>query len=176
MRIGLRRSTQLVLMCSVVVSTSLVFQNCGTYQAASVYDTFSDGASLCTGSECATNPESILLALGNADPERLLPTDTAFDVGGYCDPAGYPENRIYYQIQGPTPSQPQVLNNACDDLGRFQIRVTLPGNYDFASIHSLVVNLRGVSEEGEEVDNPLGLNRRQLNLVTNFPLPQSLGR
>lgn len=168
MRIGMRRFSQMVFAVVVVGGSSLVFQNCGSYAPAGI-----DGSSslepLCTGSSCLTNPESILLAIGNADPERLIPSDTAFDIGGYCDPAGYAGNRIYYQIQGPTPTQPQVVDNGCDELGRFRIRVALPANYDHGSIHSLVVQMRAVDEAGAEVENPLSLNRKTINIVTNLP-------
>ncbi len=173
MRIGMRRFSHLVLASATIAIASLVFQNCGTYQPAAL-DVSSGVAEepLCSGKTCLTNPEAILLAIGNADPERLIPSDTAFDVGGYCDPAGYPGNRIYYQLQGPTPSQPQAVNNGCDELGRFRIRVSLPANYDHASIHSLVVQLRGIESSGREVENPLGLGLRTMNVVTNFPLAQ----
>lgn len=166
MRIGMRRYTQAVLGLLVIGGTSLVFQNCGGYMPNRV--TGEAGLdSLCTGNACSTQPEAVLLAIGNADPERLITTDTAFDVGGYCDAGGYPGNRIYFQITGPTPSQMQAVNNGCDELGRFRLRVALPAAYNHNAIHILQVRLVGIDQSGREIENPLGLHSRQINLVTN---------
>ncbi|MCM2281722.1 MAG: hypothetical protein NDI61_07735 [Bdellovibrionaceae bacterium] len=170
MRIRMRQYTQAVLVLFVIASTSLIFQNCGGYQPADLSEHSSMMLEpLCTGASCQSTPEAILLSIGNAEPERLIPSDLAFDVGGYCDPAGYPQHRIYFQITGPTPTQIQAIDNGCDELGRFRIRVALPSNYNHSATHVLMVALRGVDAGGQEVDNPLGLNKRQLNIVTNMP-------
>lgn len=168
MRTSLRRVSQFVLVVGLVSASSLVFQNCAGYAPAEIEDVL-DTASLCQGDECPAYAESIQIAIGNADPIRVTPADAALDIGGYCDDAGYPGNRITWQLVGPTSIGPITVNNACDDLGRFQFRVDIPAGFAFGTTHTLRVQLRSVDLTGREIDNPLGINKRELSVISAPP-------
>lgn len=167
MRVQLSQFKQGAWVAALLIFIAPSFQNCSEYQPAendpvAPVNTVAE----CTGVACAPKDEAILLGIGNSDPERLLRTDTAFDVGGFCDPGGFPKNKITYSLNGPTPIALVTVPDACDSMGRFRLLITLPTGYNFDATHTLVVTLIGIDENGGEVQNPLRLHRRELSIVT----------
>lgn len=152
-----------------IVSVAGLFQNCGSYQPMSnpLYD--ATLASSCLGASCAKDLNYLTINVSNSDPILITrTTETAIDLGGYCDQAGYPDSRIYVEMKsGATTVIPAYLSSSkCDSNGRFRVLVTLPGTYDYNLAYSIVVTMRAVESDGREYDHPTGINRREVAVLT----------
>jgi len=122
-----------------------------------------NSASVCSGTDCTNTPEGLLLAIGNANPIALIVGENQFDVSGFCDSAGYPGTRLDWSITGTAPMGPGSVENACDELGRFRLLLTTP-QAARPSRHTLTLSLKGITAQGVEVENPLGLNTRRVDI------------
>lgn len=175
MRSHLRRLTQFVSFFAISLAGATLFQNCGSYQAVDnpLYDMASE--SVCVGLSCSTDISAVQLRVANQEPLIVGAANTGsydgcganqcLDIAGYCDTAGFTQNYIYYELQGPTPIALTRSNSTCDAQGRFRLRVPLPGGYQASSLHTLVVTLTVVDENGQEQTNPSGLNRNQISVI-----------
>ncbi len=170
MRTEWKRFVQSSLTCLVVASMTFLFQNCDSTPAENGNDEEEsvippEENPRCVGLQCGLTAESLMISIANSEPEYLLRTDAAFDVAGFCDNGGYPTNRLTFSLDGPTGVAATTIVNGCDEIGRFRIRVNLPSGYDYVARHILVVTLKGVDSAGREYPNPLGLHRRELDVV-----------
>jgi hypothetical protein len=174
MRPTMKRFTQWMILVCFALSAGVVFQNCGTYQPEE-NDEFTVLASGCLDPATCIDgdAEAITLEIGNADPERLLTSDKAFDVGGYCDPGGFQRYKIVFSLKNPAGGivlGPLAVAQGCDAFGRFRIRVDLPPSFNYTLAHTLVISLVAIDARGTAIENPLGLNRRELGVIAQAPL------
>lgn len=154
-----------LLLASVVA----LFQNCGTYEPNlnPLYDR--ELLSSCIGPTCARDLNFLSLYVGNPDPILITrDTERAVDLGGYCDPAGFPRSKIYVELRSGTTSvvAPYASIAQCDSNGRFRVLVELPGTYNYNLAYSIVLTFRAVDDQGNEYDHPTGVNRREVALLT----------
>lgn len=83
---------------------------------------------------------------------------TCFDLGGFCDTAGYPGSVFVYQwILGGVSAIAEVRTAvACND-GRFNVLVKVPfSSFDWTQAHRLRLYMKVINEEGVELVNPTG--------------------
>ncbi len=166
------RFLQSVFTLLVAVSITILFQNCDSTppdnnDEESIIPPDEEEKEKCVGLRCGQTAESLMVSIANDEPEFLLPSDTAFDVAGFCDNGGFPANKLTYSLEGPTGVAATSISNGCDEIGRFRIRVDLPSGYNYSTIHTLVVSLVGIDAAGREHPNPLGLHRRELDVRGN---------
>lgn len=152
-----------------VASVLALFQNCGTYEPLlnPLYDR--ELLSSCIGPTCARDLNFLSLYVGNPDPILITRnTERAVDLGGYCDPAGFPRSKIYVELKSGTTSviAPYASIAQCDSNGRFRVLVELPATYNYNLAYSIVLTFRAVDDQGNEYDHPTGVNRREVALLT----------
>jgi hypothetical protein len=178
MRHNLRRVTQLLLFVILGSVVTIGFQNCGTYEPVDNPLYSSDQASVCIGLDCATDRMLLELVSGNGNVIGITKPASApascdgndskcFDLGGYCETGGYANTKIYLQLDGPTPVAEYATTASCDSMGRYQLRVELPTNYDYDQTYQLRVTLRGIDTDGTPVDNP---RTTHIQLITLVPV------
>ncbi len=157
-----------ILLAAVVA----LFQNCGTYEPLlnPLYDR--ELLSTCIGPTCQRDLNFLSLYVGNPDPILIRrDVERAVDLGGYCDPAGFPQTKIYVEIKNGTNSvvAPYASIAKCDSNGRFRVLVELPSNYNYNLAYSIILTFRAVDERGNEYDHPTGINRREIAVLTAPP-------
>lgn len=176
MRHKLRRVTQLLLFVGTAMLVAVGFQNCGTYEPVENPLYSSDLTSVCIGLECATDREMLELVSGNGNVIGITKPASApascdgniskcFDLGGFCESGGYTQTKIFVQLDGPTPVAETLTPATCDAMGRFQLRVELPNNYDYDQTYQLRVTMRGVESDGTLVDNPRTTHTQLITLI-----------
>lgn len=155
-----------VLVVGALMGT-LSFQNCGTYQP-------NDNASFlslseCTGTACIVSPNSILLAVQNSDPtilRKAAPTESEVDVSGFCDNGGYSSTKIDWALTTDVNDPSKIIQSgnggACDQLGRFQFKVSYPANQPNGVI--LLVALYGL-EGSQKIINPTQQHFKYFRLI-----------
>lgn len=176
MRHKLRRVTQLLVFLFASSVVAVGFQNCGTYEPME-NPLYSDNlGSVCIGLGCTQDREMIELVSGNGNVMGIPKPASApancdgnvskcFDLGGFCESGGYSRTQIFLQLEGPTPVSEYATPASCDSLGRFQLRVELPNNYDYNQTYQLRVTLRGIDANGTFVDNPRTIHQQLITLI-----------
>ncbi len=171
MRPSLRSTLQIMIFCSIVAACGFLFQNCGSAAPDSTLANLSSNQTQCQTANCTaatrTGSNRLEISIKNPDPLFIIKTESAFDIGGYCNSGGFSQTRLYYSLAGPTPVAQTMASTSCDAMGRFHILVRLPVNYVYGQLYTLTVLLRGIDATSNEVDSPLGLNQRELNISTS---------
>lgn len=183
MRQKMRRVTlRLIAFLTLGLVTTLGFQNCAGYEAAN-NPLFMATEAVCIGLSCGQNADLIGINI-NSDgiiyvrtPTGAAPsscddtTNTSynadslcFDVSGFCEAGGFPDNRIYVSLLGGTVNQAEYQTDAkCVD-GRYRFLYRLPNGYDYANLHRLRVRIVGVDANLAEVSNPTGGNYQEVGI------------
>jgi hypothetical protein len=178
----MRRVTlRLIAFLTLGFVTALGFQNCAGYEAAN-NPLFLATEAVCIGLSCGQNPDLIGINI-NSDGMIYVRTPSGtptacddtngtaynadslcFDVAGFCEAGGYPDNRIYVSLMGGTVNQPEYQTDAkCVD-GRYRFLYRLPNGYDYANMHRLRVRIVGVDSNLNEVANPSGGNYQEVGI------------
>jgi hypothetical protein len=161
----------------------VIYQNCGTYEAANnpLTGAYDNSTSACVGLACGIDAEALEISMGNSEYYVQKPaagvakpatcdSTYCFDVSGYCTSAGYSDTVFYIEIQNGAGGK--ILNAtrtsvSCDPMGRFRILVNIPVDYaayDFNSQYSLFVTMKAIDDYGNEIDNPRGTNRKVVSI------------
>lgn len=152
-----------------VFAVAALFQNCGTYAPNNNPLYAQSEASSCIGPTCVQDINYLSLYIGNADPVLITRTvERSVDLGGYCDPAGFPDSKIYVELKSGATSviPPFQTTSKCDSNGRFRVLLELPATYNYNLAHSIILTFRAVDTAGNEYDHPTGVNRREVTLLT----------
>lgn len=176
MRPNVSRAARWVLACCVGAVHLVVYQNCGTYEAANGMTSVEETASACVGLACGVDAESIEIVSGNSEYKVVRPAPGAVrpaacdatycvDVAGYCNSGGYPDSVFYFELQNGTQQvMPATRTTAsCDHMGRFRILIVLPPNFQYTA-HNLFLTMKAIDDKGAEIDNPRGTNRKVVPL------------
>lgn len=163
------RLRPIVSIALVIGGVLALFQNCGTYEpiANPLYD--STLASTCVGTSCTQDINYLAIRVTNSDPILIVRnTETAIDLSGYCDTAGYPDSRIYAEMKSGATSvvASYLTTSKCDANGRFRVLFPLPNGYNYTLAYSIVLTFRAVDSAGKEYDHPTGVNRREIAVLT----------
>lgn len=174
MRSFLKQFSHVLLIGVVMLGMGLVFQNCAGYKAPRV-GTSVNASSSCTESDpgCSSPGEALRIAIGNLEPDSILPSQNALDVSGWCDLGGYSLGYIYYSLRREDGSVPagytrsaatesSEIAGTCDDMGRFRIAVGIPPAHES---YKLVVRLVGQDASGGLHENPLGQNKAEHHII-----------
>lgn len=167
--IGRTRFRPVATVALVVAGVLALFQNCGTYDPLTNPLYASDVASTCVGTSCTKDLSYLALRISNSDPILIVRnTETAIDLSGFCDTAGYPDSRIYAEMKSGTTTiiASYLTTSKCDANGRFRVLLTLPGGFNYNLAYTVALTFRAVDSDGKEYDHPTGVNRREVAVLT----------
>lgn len=138
----------------------------------------SELTSLCIGVSCQLDAQAIELMISNQDPISIVKAkdlsivnedgctaDRCIDVSGYCSLGGYQDSSIFVEVTGSNPVSRYSTGSGCGQNGRFRAVVRLPEGFPENDLHSIVVTLVVFDGHGEMIENPSGLNRKQIGLL-----------
>lgn len=124
-----------------------------------------------SGADCENPSKAQMLALSirNSNPYSIpILENRVFDIGGFCNEAGFAENIIEYSVSQPSSGisifETQKAFNLCK-RGRYRIQVQIPDGFDVNIINRLTLELVGRNIIGEEFRNPLAA-RRNIDLIS----------
>lgn len=169
-----RKSLRFLLPVGLGLILLSQFNNCDNFSSANM-DTMLN--SQCVGSNCYVQLTSEDLALEIAAGSTFgIPANIqVFDLGGYCDEAGFPKNKILWELSY---SNFVVISSKnfslaaqpapCVD-GRFQIRVDLgsnriglinPLNSNIRTPFNLDIEVIGIDSKNAEHRNSMNARKR----------------
>lgn len=177
----MKRFSALVSSMAVAFVLTIIFQNCAGYQSGVNPLTDTPEASECVGVSCKVDLDFVEIQVANAQPVGIVkpkgnaqvfcdPT-TCVDIAGYCNTAGYPDSKFYYQwkVNNGLIGSKISTSVKCDAMGRFRILVNLPSpsvhTFVYENIYAVEISMSVMDEYGEYENPSTGVGSKSVSIT-----------